>query len=201
MQLVRMKYACQIRLDPTGPGIPAFHVFRANSVHDPDYTGISGTPNHQPMFHDQYADIYANYKVVGSKLSVVAANDYSINANTMGNLLTCTVTNDPSVSLGKYSEVVEGKGTRYVQVHEKRTSKLTSKYSAKKFHTIKDVKDAVELQGILGDSGVGTNPAQPAYFLLAAYPLYYAQDSYPICLNVLIEYITLVYNHKRVGES
>lgn len=201
-QVVKMKYACQIRIDPYGPGLPNFHVFRANSIHDPDYTGITGTPNHQPMFHDQYAAIYANYKVIGSKISILGTNDYSDNANSMGNLITVTTTNEPSTSLSKYSEVIESKGTRYAVCQERTgPARLTGKYSAKNFHSIKDVKDAVELQGIMGDSGVGTNPAQAAYFVLAAYPLYYGQDSYPACLNIQIDYICLVYNHRRVEES
>lgn len=201
-QLVKMKYACQIRIDPYGPGLPSFHVFRANSIHDPDYTGITGTPNHQPMFHDQYAQIYANYKVVGSKISITGANDYSDNANSMGNLITCSLTNEPSTSLSKYSEVIESKGTSYTLCQERTGScYLQKKYSAKKFHAIKDVKDAIELQGIMGDSGVGTNPAQQAYFVLAAYPLFAGQDSYPACLNIQIDYLCLVYNHKRVAES
>lgn len=201
-QTVKMKYACQIRIDPYGPGLPSFHVFRANSVHDPDYTGISGTPNHQPMFHDQYAQIYANYKVIGSKITILGTNDYSDNANTMGNLITCTLANVPSTTLSKYSEVIESKGTRYAVCQERTgPAKLVCKYSAKKFHAIKDVKDAIELQGIMGDSGIGQNPAQEAYFVLAAYPLFAGQDSYPACLNIQIDYICLVYNHKRVEES
>jgi hypothetical protein len=195
-----MTFATQIRLDPTGPGIPAFHVFQANSVHKPDYSSISPAYR-QPHYHDQYEAIYANYKVIGSKISITGANDYSDNANTMGNLVACQLTNEPSTSLSTYSDVIESKGTRYRQCQERRPFKLVSTYSAKKFHAIQDVKDAIELQGIMGNIATGSNPSQAAYYVLSAHPLYYGQDSYPACLNIRIDYLTLVYNHKRVASS
>lgn len=199
-QLVRMTFATQIRIDPTGPGVPAFHVFQANSIHKPDYSSVSPA-YHQPMYHDQYEAVYANYKVFGSKITITGANDYSDNNNSMGNLVACQLTNDPTTSLGRYSDVIESKGTKYRQCQERRPFKLTNNYSAKKFHAIADVKDAIELQGIMGNIATGTNPAQGAYYVLSAHPLYYGQDSYPACLNVRIDYIALVYNHKRVAGS
>lgn len=199
-QLVRMTFATQIRLNPTGPGVPAFHVFQANSIHKPDYSSISPA-YHQPMYHDQYEALYANYKVIGSKISITGANDYSDQNNSMGNLVACQLTNEPSTSLSRYSDVIESKGTRYRQCQEKRPFKLVSTYSARKFHAIQDVKDAIELQGILGNITTGTNPAQPAYYVLSAHPLFYGQDSYPACLNIRIDYLALVYNHKRVAGS
>lgn len=42
------------------------HVFRANQLYDPDFTGTG----HQPRFFDQLAAIYRVYRVMGSKIRV-----------------------------------------------------------------------------------------------------------------------------------
>lgn len=42
------------------------HLFRINSIFDPDYTGTG----HQPAFHDQWSPLYSNYRVTGFKYSV-----------------------------------------------------------------------------------------------------------------------------------
>lgn len=40
--------------------------FRANSIYDPDLTGIG----HQPMGHDQYQALYKKYRVKASKIEI-----------------------------------------------------------------------------------------------------------------------------------
>lgn len=46
-------------------GSVAYQVCRANSVFDPDYTGTG----HQPMWRDNFASIYDQYTVIGSKIT------------------------------------------------------------------------------------------------------------------------------------
>jgi len=47
-------------------GAIAFNTFVANSIFDPDVTGVG----HQPMYRDTYATIYNQYVVIGSKITV-----------------------------------------------------------------------------------------------------------------------------------
>ncbi len=61
---VRMRYVDSFTLNPGVAGI-AFHVFRANSIFDPDLTG----GGHQPMNHDQLTVAYDHYTVYGSKIT------------------------------------------------------------------------------------------------------------------------------------
>lgn len=194
-QLVRMVYFAQVRLDPDGT--PATHVFSANSVYDPDYTQTG----HQPMYHDQYAAVYNKYKVVSSKIQITGANDYSDQANVMGNLITCVV-NNTTTAYQSITEACEAKGARYSQCHERRPMKrLTSTFSAKKFFCLTNIKDADDIDGILGDTLVGSSPAQRAYFVVQAFPLYQAQNTYPACLNIRISYNVLVYDLKKQAGS
>lgn len=44
----------------------AKHVFRLNSIYDPDQDGVG----HQPAFHDQWADFYSKYRVLGCKYKI-----------------------------------------------------------------------------------------------------------------------------------
>lgn len=53
-----LRYSITINLDPTA-GQVASHVFRSNSIFDPDYTATG----HQPYGFDQYAALYNHYRV------------------------------------------------------------------------------------------------------------------------------------------
>ncbi len=55
-------------LQPTQAAKAATHYFRANSIHDPDYTGL--TFGGQPYGLDTYLHIYNHYQVLGSTISV-----------------------------------------------------------------------------------------------------------------------------------
>lgn len=57
----KLKYSDQFFLTSTA-GITS-HLFRANSINDPNYTGIG----HQPFGYDQLAELYGKQKVYGCK--------------------------------------------------------------------------------------------------------------------------------------
>lgn len=60
-----LRYSTTIDLNPT-VGTVANHLFRTNSINDPDYTGVG----HQPYGHDQYSAIYNHYRVVSAKITM-----------------------------------------------------------------------------------------------------------------------------------
>jgi len=63
--ITKMRYGAYITLTNTSGG-RGLNVYSANSIFDPDTTGIG----HQPMWRDNYANIYQNYVVLGSKITV-----------------------------------------------------------------------------------------------------------------------------------
>jgi len=71
--VARLKYVDLIQLSPTalGSAVPTFKHFRANSLYDPDYSGIG----HQPRGFDELSAIYDHYCVIGSKIKVFFEND------------------------------------------------------------------------------------------------------------------------------
>lgn len=65
--LVTHRYRETVSSTSTAGGIGNY-VFRANSLFDPNLTGVG----HQPMYKDQMALIYNYYTVIGSKITVRA---------------------------------------------------------------------------------------------------------------------------------
>lgn len=78
-------YADQIQLNG-GATTAATHIFRINSLFDPDYTGVG----HQPRYFDQFAAMYNRYRVDEAFLEVTLATTSNVGcvviANTDNNL-------------------------------------------------------------------------------------------------------------------
>ena len=68
---VRLSYSDQLAL--TGAGLASWraHVYRGNSLNDPDLTG----GGHQPMGHDQWAAFYRRYRVLACYIEYTPAAD------------------------------------------------------------------------------------------------------------------------------
>jgi len=94
-----MRYSTTLSLDPA-LGLTAPHLFRANSIYDPDFTGVG----HQPYGHDTYASIYNHYNVRQSTITMTPTNGKD---GIYGISLT-----DDSVVQGDYDTVRETKGTK-----------------------------------------------------------------------------------------
>lgn len=73
-ELVQLTYMQDITLNPTpttiGAGGANKWAFSFNSLYDPDVTGTG----HQPMFLDNYAQIYNKYKVSFAKITATVIN-------------------------------------------------------------------------------------------------------------------------------
>lgn len=63
-----LRYVTKIALSPNQPLKAAKHLFRANSIHDPDYSGTFA--GGQPYGHDTYYNIYNHYQVLRSTIVV-----------------------------------------------------------------------------------------------------------------------------------
>lgn len=89
---------------PTGGavgGLPYSYVFRANSLYDPDYTGVG----HQPLGYDQFSPMYKQYCVVGVKIKarMRAFNTYPM-------LMGCFVSSDLTLPSPTINIVENGPG-------------------------------------------------------------------------------------------
>lgn len=70
--ITKLRYCAYINMTGTA-GARAINVYAANGIFDPDVTGVG----HQPMWRDNFANIYDQYVVLGSEIKVAFANTSS----------------------------------------------------------------------------------------------------------------------------
>lgn len=132
-KMVRFRYADTFALDPAA-GAVATHIFRANSLYDPDSTETG----HSPPNFDTWMSIYNHYTVIGSKITVsfTPTTTTSVNPGILGCMLTDSGTEVGSMSLTGMLE--QGKvryGRQPVGISNANASsqRVVSKFSASKF--------------------------------------------------------------------
>lgn len=188
-KVVKMRYADQIALN-AGIGAAAFYTFRAGSIFDPDYTGTG----HQPMGHDQWAQFYNHYVVLGAKITVTFSNEDAGDPMIAGVLLN----DDTSLTSATVTSIIEnGKGA-YCHLDTgggPGIRRISQKYSAKKFFKC-DVKDRTDLKATFG-----TNPTEDAYFVVWTAAMNTGSDPSVVYATVKIDYIVLMSEPKDFGPS
>lgn len=77
--ITKIRY-CDTKVLTGTTGARALKVFCANGIYDPD---ISDT-GHQPMYRDNYASIYGQYTILGSKITVSYYPQSSLDSSLIG---------------------------------------------------------------------------------------------------------------------
>jgi hypothetical protein len=103
---VVFRYSQDITLSPVAANAAASYVFRANSLYDPDYTGV-GT---QPYGHDQYATMYKYYRV-NKAVITLTYNGVTGSASPSNVVMGTTIRTTPTVVVTS-DHIREVKGTR-----------------------------------------------------------------------------------------
>ena len=197
---VKLKYFQSVVLDPTGGAQKASYVWRANSIYDPDYTGIG----HQPMYHDEWARVYDHYDVIKSKCRVQAVNFDSATASSSAASVqakyqvTLRTTDSPS-SPASFDVLQEQTGTKYKLLHDDSSAGVWLKtgFNAKKMWPANATDN--------NDADFGATPTKVAYFMLDAYNLYGSltdPTSNPPSIVVQVEIVyTVKLSQRKVQQS
>lgn len=179
-RLQKIRYVQDISLSITA-GAPSYYQFRANGVYDPDYTGAG----HQPMRFDQMAQFYADYTVVGSKITVKHMGSGQSNSPFKEvlylndtNITSLLYVND-LIEQGRCKWRVTGDG-----VNNNATS-ISLGFSAKKFFGITNIKDN---QSRIG-AAVNNNPTDGAVFVYAIQPMDGSASIGTMYFQVVIDYL------------
>jgi hypothetical protein len=77
--ITKLRYCDQLSMTST-LGATALYVFAANGIFDPDITATG----HQPMYRDNYAALYDQYVVIGSKIKITVSNMSATHSGTIG---------------------------------------------------------------------------------------------------------------------
>jgi len=180
-----LKYAGEVTLTATGPANIS-HLFRLNSLHDPDYTGVG----HQPLAHDQWSQLYNRYTVLKSTIKATPIRD--ANSNVVPGLLRVGILDESGGVSTSAMTVAED--TRYTDwVHSgilgggyaaggKRGDFIRQEVDMAKFFNVKDVTTAGDPDTY--GSVFGASPADTCYAAVVISPV---NGNTPGATNVFVE--------------
>lgn len=177
-------------------GTPATRQFRANSIFDPDFTGVG----HQPLGHDQMAALYNRYIVIGSKITCKFWSDTTSSNQTAA---VGIMANDDTTSgvIGNLSELLEnGKLVHRFISHRADITHpitLTYRWSAKKWFNVKDIKDNWTTYG----AQIGFNPSDGCTFDIFNHCTSTLADPPALYCWVKIEYLVIFSQPKELAQS
>lgn len=192
-KIVKLRYVQQIGLD-AGAGLASAHVFRANSIFDPDYSGTG----HQPLGHDQWAVFYDHYNVISSKCTaqfIATGTNSSTDACMVGILLKDNISpiTDPTTIMEQSNS-----GYSFLSGQTASSVKTIRKgYSAKQFFGLKDVKDNRSITG----GNMGGNAGDDALFHVYQTALGVTDNPRSIDAIVTIEYLVQLTERKTLAQS
>ena len=194
-KLVKFRYVTFASINPSTSSV-AYNVYRANSLFDPDYTGVG----HQPSNFDRWMGIYNHFTVIGSKINVRWA---PTSAGSLTPAIVGVTLNDGVTDLSGLTteDVLEKKLTRtkwrVVGSQSRDIDSVTHHFSAKKFFGKPN-------SSIIGDSLYrGTdagNPTEGAYFTVFASNIS-GNDPDAMNLIVTIDYIAMLTEPQMTDES
>lgn len=171
------KYATTVSLAST-PSVNGGWRFRANSLFDPDQSGVG----HQPMMFDQLSALYNHYTVIGSKLKVTFT-PVSTNIPTR---IVMFINDDTTLATSDLNTLTEQSSGRTYSIITTGNQPLTRTmtWSAKKTFG-GSVLGNDQLQGNLA-----SNPAEQSYFEFISQTMDNTNNSQVYCV-VEITYITI----------
>ena len=183
-----LKYSRIINLNAAATTGISYHIFRANSIFDPDYTQPLST---QPYGHDQYEAIYRKYKVLKSVITMQPMS--TSNSNQLeGSVFGCMNATDAFPLVDK-DECFTTKGSVMLPVGSTQggnsnDGKVMRYYSNK----------ALTVDGQGTRCNFGTNPGDPHYFKCW---MYSQELGTTMAYFVTVTYIVQMWDLKNMTPS
>ncbi len=188
---VRLKYVDNITINPGAAAIGA-HFFRANSLFDPDLTGVG----HQPLNFDQLQLGYDHYTVYGSKITATFTNNVA--TAIIPGLYGIFLDDNTTLTYAQGAEVIEGnqRQSRWKTTTgiENSDRSVSIGFSAKKFFGVSSLAPS-EYRSLSG-----ANPTEGAAFVVW-YSNIGGGDPGVGNFLVEIEYLALMTEKRHVVQS
>lgn len=147
---VNLTYFQQINLTATTPGLAVHYLFRTNSIFDPDFSGVG----HQPGMHDQLALIYEHYRVLRSKIEIVATSPGGTGGQAMIGIRRAAVNTTPPTDPELIMEQPD--------VTSRMLTNSLASVKLRKYWNLKTVAKAADADQY--NAAFGANPLQVDYF-------------------------------------
>lgn len=187
-EIVKLRYSGIACLDVSSTGA-ASHIFQANSMYDPDHTGVG----HQPRGFDQYMTRFDHYTVLGAKIKAEFVNRQT---TTQGVVVACTLQDDNTVITSLDDLMEYPKKRHQIVTNDTPEAKFTQSYSCRKFFGgIKPLTDPNQRGSII------TNPAEGAFFGVYAHTMDNQIGSGCMDLMVTIDFIVAFTEPKQPAKS
>ncbi len=176
-----LRYSANIILDPN-MGIPAHHLFRCNSIFDPDYSSIG----YQPYGYDTYDLIYNKYCVKSSKLTMTPIGSGQ-------GVFGCTLTDDTTIT-ADYDNIRNIKTTKLACMSSNAAYKsVTNSYNQKQVYAKGSNFDS--------SASFGSNPGEQQFFHVWAEGNSSTTDPSDMRFLITITYVVNMWELKDLGKS
>lgn len=195
---VRLRYACQVYLNPAADLVPVFYSMCANGMYDPDYTGTG----HQPMGFDQWMSAYNHFQVTSSTIQVrwVPTAASSVAPGVFGVILDDDQT--PPYIGGDYYTLLETGRTGHASyglvegIGKGKNPIVRKTFNARKFFGSKFLEGDLKYAG-----NTGTNPAETAFFHIWASNAGLGADPPGQLFEVIMDFVATLFEPKALPES
>lgn len=179
---VKMKYVTTFRLSPSLAD-NADYFFRANSIFDPNYTGVG----HQPYTHDTWASIYNHYKVLGCSIKLQGTPTTNTPV-----ILGCRLSDDVTAEQD-IDSLMESNGCKF-SVGQDASKLMVVNYRFNSNTTLPESgKDAV--------SAFGANPSEVTFFHIFGRHLNGLSTGSNMDVVIELTYTVKMWELKDLGKS
>lgn len=191
-----MNYSELVSMNPAT--FPAEYRFRANSLFDPNRTGVG----HQPRGFDQISPMYEHYTVIGAKLTATFMSEGDETGKASNYVLGVLVDNSASLTNPDQQGLFEDPRYRYTLVNGNASSgalsggSVVSAVSIKKFLGVPSLLSSSQNQGTQT-----SNPTEDIDFVVTLGPFDEGTDQGTANVLVTIQYIAIWTEPKELAGS
>lgn len=190
-QHVTLRYSEIIPVTGAAAGVGVINSFRANSIYDPNFTGVG----HQPMGHDEWSSFYQHYQVKGARIKAQLANQEQTGGEPvvfwveLASTSTATLNPNTAIERGRAAWKCVGQQTDTL------AAPLNNEYDATKFFGKAMANQTTQV------ALFGSNPGEDVFFHVGYAPMSSLATPRLWQLLVVIEYDCVFTEPKELLES
>lgn len=189
---VQLKYSDVLTIT-TGVAGTGLHVFRGNSIYDPDVTSTG----HQPLYHDNYAALYERYIVTSAKMDLLCVNHGATDS-----CIVMCIASTEQYALGDINanatfEQPYAVRSKLLSVASQNPSKLSMSMTSTK--ALGQYKTQY-LADDINNASFGANPTREWFFNVAVLAMNGA-SSQPVRIQLLITYNVECFDRKSQAAN
>lgn len=171
-----------------GLGSVPTRVYRANSVFDPDQTGVGS----QPIGFDEMMLFFEHFLVIRSKITVNFFQAENAPAKVFIYL-------SPDSTVVGIKNLIENGQVKVQNIDLNKVRTITLDCDVKKYFGRKSYRDMLDDKTLSGD--VATDPAEQVHFMVGAYDAFGGTTDITVGYDVLISYDVIYHEARKVPVS